>query len=254
MPLVAGIDAFRDAMAGHEDKYVLIGGGACSLLFEGTPQEFRMTKDLDIVILAASDDVEFGRALWSFVRDGGYTCGIREDGSARYYRFTLPLERRTAGADLPQEIELFSHADWPVDEGVQVVPVPFDHDLSSLSAILLDENYYRFIKEGIVVKRGVPIPDALHVIPLKMRAHIDLNKRHDNGEGVRRRNLTKHRSDVLTLVGLLTDEDSCALPPSIVRDVKEFLDGLEEYVSKVRRKDRSMIIDAAHLLAKVYGL
>ena len=33
--------------------------------------------------------------------------------------------------------------------------------------------------------------DALHVIPLKMRAHIDLNKRHDNGEGVRRRNLTK---------------------------------------------------------------
>lgn len=39
MPIVAGIDAFRDAMAGFEDKYVLIGGGACSLLFEGTPVE-----------------------------------------------------------------------------------------------------------------------------------------------------------------------------------------------------------------------
>ena len=63
MPVVAGIDAFRDAMAGFEDKYVLIGGGACSLLFEGTPQEFRLTKDLDIVILAASDDVEFGKRL-----------------------------------------------------------------------------------------------------------------------------------------------------------------------------------------------
>ena len=27
MPVVAGIDAFRDAMAGFEDKYVLNGGG-----------------------------------------------------------------------------------------------------------------------------------------------------------------------------------------------------------------------------------
>lgn len=62
MPLVAGIDAFRDAMAGHEDKYVLIGGGAFSLLFEGLPQEFRMTKDLDIVILAAGCEGVLGRA------------------------------------------------------------------------------------------------------------------------------------------------------------------------------------------------
>ena len=31
MPRVAGIESFRDAMSGFEDKYVLIGGGACSL-------------------------------------------------------------------------------------------------------------------------------------------------------------------------------------------------------------------------------
>ena len=255
MPLVAGIDAFRDAMAGHEDKYVLIGGGACSLLFEGTPQEFRLTKDLDIVILAASDDVEFGKRLWSFVRAGSYTCGVREDGSARYYRFTLPSDNgRMAGTDLPQEIELFSHVNWPVDAGVQIVPVPFDDDLSSLSAILLDEGYYRFIKEGIVIKHGVPIPDVLHVIPLKMRAHIDLNKRHENGEDVRRRNLTKHRSDVLALAGLLTDDDSCKLPSSIERDVKEFLDRLEEHAHNVRRKERPMIINTARFLAKAYCL
>ena len=159
-----------------------------------------------------------------------------------------------AGTDLPQEIELFSHAIWPVDEGVQVVPVPFDDDLSSLSAILLDESYYRFIKEGIVIRHGVPIPDVLHVIPLKMRAHIDLNKRHDSGESVRRRNLTKHRSDVLALAGLLTDEDSCKLPASIERDAKEFLDGLEKHACNVRRKERPMIIDMARFLANVYGL
>ena len=31
MPVVAGMDAFRDAMAGFEDKYVLIGTCACTL-------------------------------------------------------------------------------------------------------------------------------------------------------------------------------------------------------------------------------
>ena len=40
MPRVAGIDAFCEAMSGHEGEYVLIGGGACSLLFEETPMYF----------------------------------------------------------------------------------------------------------------------------------------------------------------------------------------------------------------------
>ena len=213
MPLVAGIEAFRDAMAGHEDKYVLIGGGACSLLFEGTPRDFRLTKDLDIVVLAASDDVEFGRALWSFVRTGGYTCGFREDGSSRYYRFSLPSERQESGIGMPSEIELFSHAKWPVSDGVTIVPIPFDKGISSLSAILLDEDYYEFIKQGIISRYGVPLPDVLHIIPLKMRAHIDLNKRHDGGEHIRRRDLTKHRGDVLALTDLLTDGASCKLSP-----------------------------------------
>lgn len=29
---VRGIELFRDAMRGHEDSYVLIGGSACDLL------------------------------------------------------------------------------------------------------------------------------------------------------------------------------------------------------------------------------
>lgn len=28
MPTIAGIDKFKEAMAGHESEYVLIGGGA----------------------------------------------------------------------------------------------------------------------------------------------------------------------------------------------------------------------------------
>ena len=254
MPIVAGIDAFRDAMAGLEDKYVLIGGGACSLLFDGTPVDFRLTKDLDVVVMAASDDVEFGKALWSFIRGGGYTYGVRENGSARYYRFWLPEEANVAGTGLPAEIELFSRASWPLDERIRIVPVPFDDDLSSLSAILLDEDYFGFIRQGIVSSHGVPVPDVLHIIPLKMRAHIDLNRRHENGEHVRRRNLTKHRADVLSLADLLTEGATCDLPTAIADDAREFVEGLEGYAMTVQRKQRPKIMEAARFLTEVYGL
>lgn len=51
MPTVNGIEAFRDAMASHNDEYVLIGSGACSILFDAVGDSFRMTKDLDIIVL-----------------------------------------------------------------------------------------------------------------------------------------------------------------------------------------------------------
>ncbi len=254
MPIVAGIDAFRDAMAGFEDKYVLIGGGACSLLFEGSSVDFRMTKDLDVVVMAASDDIEFGKTLWSFIREGGYACGVRENGSARYYRFWLPEEANVVGTGLPAEIELFSRAPWPVGEGVRIAPIPFDDDLSSLSAILLDEDYFGFIRQGVVSKLGVPVPDVLHIIPLKMRAHMDLNRRHEGGEHVRRRNLTKHRADVLSLADLLAEGASCNLPAAIADDAREFIEGLEEYAITVQRKQRPKIMEVVRFLTEVYGL
>lgn len=100
----------------------------------------------------------------------------------------------------------------------------------------------------------MPVPDALHIIPLKMRAHIDLNKRHERGEHVRRKDLTKHRLDVLNLSDLLADGDGCSLPESIEEDAREFLLGLEDYARAVRRKERPRILDAASFLRGVYGL
>ena len=51
MPVVNGIEAFKRAMAGHEDEYVLIGGGACSILFDREDGTFRVTKSLCIMML-----------------------------------------------------------------------------------------------------------------------------------------------------------------------------------------------------------
>ena len=45
-----GIDKFKERFAGHDGEYVLIGGGACDLLLGEAGQDFRATKDLDLVL------------------------------------------------------------------------------------------------------------------------------------------------------------------------------------------------------------
>lgn len=55
-----GIDKFKERFAGHDGEYVLIGGGACDLLFGEAGQDFRATKDLDLVLLGAELRIEVG--------------------------------------------------------------------------------------------------------------------------------------------------------------------------------------------------
>lgn len=166
MPRVAGIERFREAMSGHEGEYVLIGGGACSILFDEAGANFRLTKDLDIVVLVDDAGPSFGRAVWGFVREGGYEAGKRREGGCTYYRFTLPEDSPNTGA-FPGEIELFArHPDFELeDEGSHVAPLPFDGTVSSLSAIILDDGYYEFIRANVTTADGVPLLSALHIIP-----------------------------------------------------------------------------------------
>ena len=67
-----GIDKFKERFAGHDGEYVLIGGGACDLLFGEAGQDFRATKDLDLVLLVEALTPEFGQVFWDFVKEGGY--------------------------------------------------------------------------------------------------------------------------------------------------------------------------------------
>ena len=54
--MVKGLDTFREAFAGHADRYVLIGGVAASLTLEEAGIEFRSTRDLDIVLIIEALD------------------------------------------------------------------------------------------------------------------------------------------------------------------------------------------------------
>ena len=49
--MVDGLDLFREHFASYADRYVLIGGTAASIAMDELGVEFRVTKDLDIILI-----------------------------------------------------------------------------------------------------------------------------------------------------------------------------------------------------------
>ena len=77
------------------------------------------------------------------------SAGMSIIGLYEYYRFMKP-----ANMEFPYQIELFSRniglLDFPED--IRITPIPTDDDLSSLSAILMDEDYYNFTIGGFILQ------------------------------------------------------------------------------------------------------
>ena len=153
--MVKGLDLFRERFKALADRYVLIGGTACDLILEEAGLRFRATKDLDIVLCIESLDAAFGRAFWEFVNAGGYEIRESTEGKGRFYRFQKP-----ARGDYPAMLELFSRAPdlLSVAEGSHLTPIPLSDEVSSLSAILLDADYYGWIQAGKRMIGDLPEP------------------------------------------------------------------------------------------------
>jgi hypothetical protein len=49
--LTPGLEKFKEYFNGFENQYVLIGGTACSVLFDEYGSDFRSTKDIDMVLI-----------------------------------------------------------------------------------------------------------------------------------------------------------------------------------------------------------
>ena len=77
-----------------------------------------------------------------------------------------------------------------------ITPLPRDEDISSLSAILLDDDYYEFLKQGKMSVDGVTVLDAAYLIPFKAKAWTDLTDRRAAGEHIDSKKIKKHKNDV----------------------------------------------------------
>lgn len=222
--MVAGIERFQHWFRGYEDQYAIIGGTACDLLMEDEGLAFRGTKDIDLVLIIEAMTPDFGSRFWEFIREAGYEHRSKSTGNPQFYRFSHPARR-----EYPFMIELFSRKPDAIglpDHAV-LTPLPMEDDISSLSAILLDEDYYQFLRSGTTQVAGISVLDAAHLIPFKAKAWLDLTQRKANGEAVDSRSIRKHKNDVFRLFALLNPNIRTPVATSIYQDLQEFFSRME---------------------------
>ena len=221
---LVGLDLFRDRFAQHNKSFVLIGGTACLVAMELLGLEFRATKDLDIVLCQEDGDPGFARVLWAFIRDGGYVQRETSSGRREYHRFAKPT---TPG--YPAMIELFARAPEALNlvEDQHLIPAIRTIDETgtrlSLSAILLDNDYYAWLRTGRLEVNGLPIVRAEHLIPLKARAWLDLSARLKAGEAIDQKDIRKHRNDVVRLSTIIDPDYRVDIPTVVRTDMTNFI-------------------------------
>ena len=218
--MVKGLEVFREHFRNFADRYVLIGGTAFDIAMTGAGLPFRATRDLDIVLYVEALDAAFVQAFWEFVRAGGYEVQEKSTGEKQFYRFQKP-----SNADYPFMLELFSRQPdvLQVADGSHLTPLPIEEDTSSLSAILLDNDYYDFIRAGRQEVDGVPMVGAAQLIALKARAWLDLTERDKRGEKIDSKTIKKHKNDVFRLYQILDPAIDPAAPNIVKNDLREFI-------------------------------
>ena len=219
--MVNGFTKFKKKFQGFENQYVIIGGTACDLIMENEELPFRATKDVDIVLIVESITAEFGRQFWEYVKEAGYEHLNKSTGNAQFYRFTSPKSK-----EYPYMIEIFSrNPDFIIlEDDAILTPLPIDDEISSLSAILLNEAYYELLKTGQMM--------------------------------VDSKNIKKHKNDVFRLAQLITANTRQVLSPEIAEDMKKFLSEIaDETVDLkslgIRGTDKKKMTE---MLYRCYGL
>lgn len=222
--MVYGLEKFKDYFKGHEEQYVLIGGAACDIAFEEREQVFRKTRDLDMVLIIEVLTPEFGDRFWEFIKGGQYRNKVTNKGKPQFYRFDKP---EIDG--YPRMIELFCREDFKLKENKGIAPIHIDDSISSLSAILLDNDYYELLLDGRTIIDGMSVLRPEYLILFKAKAYLDLFNRRNNGEKVDSSNINKHKNDVLRIVAALTLNRVDKLSSSIKTDIDDFISTLFSY-------------------------
>lgn len=232
------LTSFREAFQEYTDYYTVIGGTACMILMEEASRDFRATKDVDMILIMEDGGKEFCKTFWEYILRGNYTCGWK-DSEPHYYRFTEPI------SGFPSQIELFSkRADFELDS--RIIPVHIDDDVSSLSAIALDEDFYAFMKNGRRVVDGISVLGAEYIIPFKMYAWLNNTDMKKQGIRVNSDDIKKHKNDVFRLLPLINPDMKIQTDGNVRETVISFIEKMgpeavaDEFFSNGRTKEDSL--------------
>lgn len=125
-------------------------------------------------------------------------------------------------------IELFSNRPSFMDSefNKSLSPIYLDDSVASLSAILLNDDYYEILKGEKRTIDGCSVITIQTVVLFKMKAWLDLNERRSLGERIDEWNVKKHKNDVLRLVASVPPSRKINVTDEIHEDISKFIEGL----------------------------
>lgn len=187
--------------------------------------DFRATKDLDMVLLIEALDDSFGEVIWEFIRDGGYAHKQKSTGKDQFYRFEKPSQ-----SGFPTMIELFSRKSDKIKFKFDstLTPIHVSDAISSLSAILLNDDYYELLVKGKSIVDGLSVLSIEYVLLFKIKAWLDLSERKESGEAIDSKNIKKHRNDIFRLLINIPPTSKVRINAEIEHDLSEFFDKISD--------------------------
>lgn len=248
--MVKGIDIFRKYFEEYEEQYVLIGGAACDIVFESNETLFRATRDLDMVLIVEALTPEFGKRFWKFISEGKYRNKATNVGKPQFYRFDKPENE-----SFPKMIELFCREDFELKKMTGVTPIHIDESVSSLSAILLDDNYYKALLQGKEAISGITVLRPEYLILFKAKAYLDMKNKKELGGRIDSSDIKKHKKDILRISAELLLEVVEELPDTVNEDIHIFINSLydEPFDTNSLKKYGVKNEDVIDLLNRIYG-
>lgn len=219
--MVRGLEIFRQHFKDFTDNYIIIGGTACDIIIDSVGLTPRATKDIDIILVIEALSPEFVAHFWEFIKQGDYDIKEKSEEDRKYYRFQKPQVE-----EFPFQIELFSRIPdlLDLDEGTHLTPIPVDTEISSLSAILMDDDYYNFTIQHSQLENGIHLANTEALIGLKAKAFLDYKTRKENGEKIDDKQLRKHKMDIFRLLLVLTPEDNFTIAENIKSNISNFVE------------------------------
>lgn len=239
--MVRGLDIFKTYFKDFSGSYIIIGGTACEQQFIERGLVFRATKDIDLVLIIEALDAAFVKQFWKFIQEGNYHQTQVEEKERKYYRFANPVNE-----NFPMLIELFSKRPNVIREieGIHLTPIPVEEDLSSLSAILMDDEYYKFTIDNIQQVDDLSVASAEVLIALKVIAYLNMLQRKEAGEQIDSKHIKKHKNDILRLAVTLTADSKVQCSETIRNDVSTFIEMMKTEKPNVKNMFKEMGIDA----------
>ncbi|MCL1873183.1 MAG: hypothetical protein FWF85_03610 [Clostridiales bacterium] len=222
--MIIGLEVFKEFFRDFQNQYVLIGGAACDIVFGEADLGFRITRDFDMVLIIEALTPEFGQRFWDFVDKGGYENRVKSNGVPQFYRFDKP---KTSG--FPFMIELFTRSESAFDDHSHGCrPLHLGDEISSLSAILLNNDYYQLLQTGKIILSDVTVLQHTFLVLFKAKAWLDLTERKAAGQQIDKKIIQKHKNDVARLATLFTGNETCMVPASVLADMTSFIKAFEK--------------------------